>query len=329
MPPFSYRIEPATALAILPVVYILHRLLKAKAPVRPSKVAKETERVVILGASSGIGRSIAHLYAERGARVLVVGRREGQVNEVVDECKQRAEGIDDSKGTKILGSTGDFASVDDMIKLRTMVEIEWGGLDTLVVAAGVSALRPLMAIAGVDDDGHNGAVLTPQATHDGIQTTVNVATAALRGNYIGPLVSAVSFIPLLTKSSTAPSIALISSVASLIPAPTRSLYGSTKSASLLLYQSLSIEHPKITFTHILPATVAGNFRASAVDGGSPREADPNTHGMKPEEVAKRTVDAVDSGAKAVFMPAYFRFAHWLYWIWPAFVEKKARKKYNF
>ncbi|KAF8988092.1 hypothetical protein BDQ17DRAFT_1374374 [Cyathus striatus] len=278
---FPYRLSPATVFAVLPVFFLLRRLLKSNTPLRPSKVAKETERVVILGASSGIGRSIAHLYAERGAHVFIVGRREYQVNEVVDECKQRSG--------------------------------EWNGLDTLVVAAGVSSLRPLMAVACVDDDGHNG-VVAPQATQEGLQTTVNVAEAALRGNFIGPLVSAVSFIPLLTLSSRAPSITLISSVASLIPAPTRSLYCSTKSASLVLFQSLSIEHPKIAFTHILPAT--------------PTELDPNTHGMKPEEVARRTVDAIDRAPRRVY--AYsIRFAHLVYWIWPAFIERKARDKYNF
>ena len=115
-----------------------------------------------------------------------------------------------------------------------------------------------------------------------------------------------------------------------MPAPTRSLYGSTKGASLLLYQSLAIEHPAVTFTFAIPATVAGNFRASAVDGGPVREVDPNTHGTRPEDVATRCVRAVDAGEKFVFIPyVYSRFGHLLYWLFPAFVEWQARRKYNF
>ncbi|KAF8988095.1 hypothetical protein BDQ17DRAFT_1482561, partial [Cyathus striatus] len=127
------------------------------------KVTRETECVIILGASSGIGCSIAHLYAERGAHIFVVGRRESHVNKVVDECKEHAGLTSDPKGNKILEIAGDFASVDDMIKLRTMVETEWRGLDMLIVAMRVSAPRPLIAIASVDDIGHN-SVITPQAT---------------------------------------------------------------------------------------------------------------------------------------------------------------------
>jgi hypothetical protein len=69
------------------------------------------------------------------------------------------------------------------------LKLEWKGLDTLVVAAGVSALQPLMTIAGVDTSvGH--------ATKEGIQHVADVAAAATQGNYVGPLISAVTFVGL-------------------------------------------------------------------------------------------------------------------------------------
>lgn len=124
---------------------------------------------------------------------------------------------------------------------------------------------------------------------------------------------------------------LLSSLAAVIPAPTRSLYGSTKSASLLLYQALSIEHPGITFSFVLPSTVEGDFRASAVDKGPVREKDPNKKGnaLKREVVAWRCVQAVDRHEKTVFLPLTMRFGNLLYWLWPSFVEWRARVKYNF
>lgn len=134
----------------------------------------------------------------------------------------------------------------------------------------------------------------------------------------------------MQNTSTAPSILLISSLGSIVPAPTRSLYGSTKGASLLLYQSLAIEHRAVTFSFAIPATVAGSFRAAAVDGGPVREVDPNTHGMKPEDVALRCVRAIDAGDKFVFIPyVYSRLGHLLYWLVPAFVEWRASRKYDF
>lgn len=215
------------------------------------------------------------------------------------------------------------------------------------MAAGVSALQPLMAVAGVET---NGSKFTPeQATKEGIREAVEITSAAISGNYVGPLVSAIAFvclpltaqyftnsfanfvgqIPLLASSSVSPSILLVSSVAALIPAPTRALYASTKAASLVLYQALSIEHPSINFSFVMPATIEGDFRASAVDKGPIRELDPNKHGLKREDVARRCIKAVDEGEKTVFMPRYMRLGHLLYWIYPSFVEWRARKKYNF
>lgn len=136
---------------------------------------------------------------------------------------------------------------------------------------------------------------------------------------------------MLTRTSTAPAILLVSSMAALVPAPTRALYAATKASSLLLYQSLAIEHRDIAFAFILPVTIEGDFRASAVDAGPVREADPNKHGLRIDYVASRCIDAVDKGVRgSVMMPwiPYF-FAHDLYHLFPSLVERRAARKYNF
>ncbi|EDR04783.1 uncharacterized protein LACBIDRAFT_303996 [Laccaria bicolor S238N-H82] len=316
------------SLAAIPLAFALYKLLQK--PQRLSKVSKTKERVLVLGATSGIGRSIARQYAERGAVVCVVGRRGALVKEVVKECRQVQSslrlGTTDEKND-FLGVTADFANVDDMVRVREVIQFNWKGLDTIVVAAGVSALQPLMAVAGVETA--NGGFTPEEATREGIKRVTEVATAAITGNYVGPLIAAVTFIPLLSKTSKSPAITLVSSLASVIAAPTRTIYASTKAASLVLYQALSIEHPNISFSLILPSTVEGDFRASAVDSGPVREVDPNKHGLKREDVARRCIAAADAGEKTVFIPPFVRYGHLLYWIWPSFVEWRARKKYNF
>jgi short-subunit dehydrogenase len=134
---------------------------------------------------------------------------------------------------------------------------------------------------------------------------------------------------MMTSTSKSPSILLVSSLASVIPAPTRALYASTKSASLLLYQALAIEHRGITFSVVMPSTVEGDFRASAVDGGPVLEQDPNKRGLKREAVALRCIQAVDNKEKTVFMPGLMRVGHLLYWLFPSFIEWRARVKYGF
>ncbi|KAF8798355.1 NAD(P)-binding protein [Phlegmacium glaucopus] len=316
------------SIAVLSLLYTVYKSLHKKYQ-RSSKVPKFQERVLVLGASSGIGRSIVRQYAERGARVCVVGRREALVNEVVAECQKAQNGSRLSKDEQenIFGVAADFANVDDMIRTRSTIEAKWKGLDTLIIAAGVSALQPLMAIAGVNTEGGNTSI--GQATQEGIQRVADVAAAATQGNYVGPLISAVTFVPMLLNTSKSPSILLVNSLASVIPAPTRTLYASTKAASLVLYQALSIEHPRIAFSVCMPSTVEGDFRASAVDAGPVRERDPNAHGLKREFVAQRCIEAIDNGEKTVFIPGVLRFAHLLYWIWPSLVESGARRKYNF
>lgn len=209
----------------------------------------------------------------------------------------------------------------------------------MVVCAGVSALQPLLQVAGSTRD-------SPQTTAPGIKRTGEVAQAALKGNYIGPLLSAVTFvrftmlsaftsfthtsttqIPMLEATSLSPSICQISSIASIISAPTRSLYGSTKAASFVLYRTLSIEHPRIRFSIVCPATVEGDFRGSAVDSGSVRESLKGA--LKAEYVAQECIHAVDNRTKLVLLPRVYWLINLISWVLPSVVERGARKKYNF
>lgn len=137
----------------------------------------------------------------------------------------------------------------------------------------------------------------------------------------------------MSRTSPSPSILLISTLAAVAPAPTRALYGATKSASLVLYQSLAIEHPDITFTCVLPSTIEGDFRKSAVDAGPTRESDPNKHGLKRDWVAQRCMEAVDAQERTVFMANFYRIVPMLVYTIDSWgrgiVERAARKKYSF
>lgn len=62
----------ATKLWLLLAIPVLLRLLKRKTlPSRETIISPAEERVLLLGASSGVGRDLAHAYAKRGARVYV------------------------------------------------------------------------------------------------------------------------------------------------------------------------------------------------------------------------------------------------------------------
>lgn len=56
---------------LLAVVPLLAVLRTRRGPARTTIIKPDTERVVLLGASSGVGRDLAHAYAKRGARMSV------------------------------------------------------------------------------------------------------------------------------------------------------------------------------------------------------------------------------------------------------------------
>lgn len=74
------------------------------------------------------------------------------------------------------------------------LRIEWKGLDTLIISAGVSALRPLLTVAGIEDR-------TSQVDMLGLQHIRDVASSALQGNFMGPLLSVVTYVRVLCDNS--------------------------------------------------------------------------------------------------------------------------------
>ncbi|CDO69970.1 hypothetical protein BN946_scf184836.g44 [Trametes cinnabarina] len=281
-------------------------------------------------------RELALQYASKGARLCLVGRRETKLVQLAEECRSLCQSNPMAKAAmgdgddRVLVETADVTVVDDIISLRTKILEAWRGFDTLVVCAGVGTLKPCLELAGVESSSDGTSL--HRVENAGIEHVVEIANRALGPNYLGPLIAAVTFIPLLTSTSASPSIMLMSTLAAVIPAPTASLYCASKSASLLLYQTLAIENPAVAFTCILPSTVRGQaFFDAAIDGGSlrPGAADPNQFGSTPEDVAKRSIEAVDRGEKLVLIPGRAYIARALYWIAPALVERFARKRYNY
>lgn len=163
----SYRLAGAViALAIPSFVFLIRKGERRHLP---------GERVLILGASSGLGRSLALHYARRGARVCVVARRADKLKEL------------ESEGC--LAQVADMTVADDMVRVRAAIEAAWGGLDTVHVCAGVSALQPVMALTGRVDGEEEG-----DASAQGVDKAVEIARRAMKGNFEGPFIAAVTFV---------------------------------------------------------------------------------------------------------------------------------------
>ena len=89
-------------------------------------------RVLLTGASSGIGRELALQVAPFGTRILLMARREAPLLELVAELERRGA----ASAEPIVGDVTDSATR----RIATeRIRDEWDGLDLLVNNAGISA----------------------------------------------------------------------------------------------------------------------------------------------------------------------------------------------
>ena len=95
----------------------------------------EGRRVLVLGASSGIGRGTSLAIAAEGGRVALAARRIDRLEEAVAEAGENA--------IAVACDAGDEASVNAAV--ATAVE-RFGGLDAVVYTPGIGVFKPIAEI---------------------------------------------------------------------------------------------------------------------------------------------------------------------------------------
>jgi NAD(P)-dependent dehydrogenase (short-subunit alcohol dehydrogenase family) len=101
---------------------------------------------IVTGASSGIGRATALLFAEHGARVVVGARRKGELDAVVAEIAQRG-----GRASAVAGDVRDDAFARELVDEAMRA---YGGLDVAFNNAGTlgeMAPTPEISLAGWRD----------------------------------------------------------------------------------------------------------------------------------------------------------------------------------
>jgi serine 3-dehydrogenase (NADP+) len=85
---------------------------------------------VIVGASSGIGRAAAVLFAREGSKVVAAARREDRLQSLKDEMAREQRAITVRRA--------DASVVEDMQELARETLQQFGRIDILVVASGIN-----------------------------------------------------------------------------------------------------------------------------------------------------------------------------------------------
>lgn len=93
------------------------------------------KRVLLTGASSGIGEAAAEKFARRGATVVAVARRQELLDAVVERIT--------AAGGTAQAHAVDLSDLDAVDELTATVTRDLGGIDILVNNAGRSIRRPL------------------------------------------------------------------------------------------------------------------------------------------------------------------------------------------
>jgi short-subunit dehydrogenase len=251
-------------------------------------------RVLITGASQGIGLALAEAAVQRGMKVLAVARSAAMLNELA--AKTRAIG-----GT-LEPVAADVTSPDDRQKMVEATERHFGGLDVLINNAGIGATGHFV-----------------EASAERLRQIMEV-------NLFGLTETTRVFLPLLRKGAT-PAIVNISSIAGKRGIPARSDYSASKFAVEGFSESLRAELVKdgIDVLVVAPGLTQTNFSRNMLEQKAKLQMD-HLRGMTAEAVADATLRALERGRDRTVLTAQGKLLTLVSRLVPRLADRIARKR---
>ena len=217
-------------------------------------------RIIVTGASSGIGRALAIQLCQRGANVLATARRLDRLNELQEVC-QVLPG-------KLTILPGDLTSDDHRHAIRLKATSQWNALDVLINNAGAGAIGRFDV-----------------ATSERLRRVMEI-------DFFAPVELTRTCLPLLERGRR-PAILNIGSVLSHRAVPNKSEYCAAKFAMRGWAESLRVElvSKSIEVLMLSPSTTSSEFLEALVDTQA-SEKSKSMGSMLPERVAKLAISAL-------------------------------------
>jgi short-subunit dehydrogenase len=251
-------------------------------------------RILITGASQGIGRALAESAVKQGAWVLAAARSQDLLADLAAQRGPR-DGVLET-------IAADITKPDDRSRIVDAAQDHFGGLDVLINNAGIGAT------------GHFA-----EGDPDHLRSIMEV-------NFFGLAEMTRGCIPLL-RAGRNPAIVNISSIAGKRGIPARSEYSASKFAVQGFSDALRAELAKddIDVLVVCPGLTQTNFSHNMLAQKARLQMD-HMRGMTAEDVAAATLRALELGKKETILTAQGKLLVFVSRFFPRLADRIARRR---
>ena len=227
--------------------------------------------VVVTGASSGIGRATARMFAARGASVVIGARNAEGLNDLAQEIKRM--------GGQVVAVTVDVSEREQVNKLARVAVEHFGRIDTWVNNAGVSLYATFDKLTDAE-----------------IRRVLDV-------NFMGTVYGMQAAIPIM-RNHGGGTIINVSSIAGKRAIPLQSVYSASKYAIVGLGEAvraeLANEEVEINICTICPPSINTPFfdHARTKEGRAPKPLPPV---YEPDRVAEAIILCAENPQREVLI----------------------------
>lgn len=231
------------------------------------------KRVLVTGASSGIGAEVARAFASRGATVVISARRSGRL-------EQLASSIEQAGAVRPVIVVADLSQRGEAKRLGDEAAEAIGGIDVLVNNAGAAVAGHVWQVGDSD-----------------------AARSMLELNYWSPLALISAVVPKMVEADSG-TIVNVTSMSQIQNWAALSNYSSAKAALAQVTETLRLElaGTNVAVLEVIPGPTqtAAQAETRLLPG-----IDDAMRGMPvgdPTQLAKRVVRAVENGKQRVVFP---------------------------
>jgi len=254
-------------------------------------------RMLVTGASQGIGRSLVIEGLKAGMDVIAVARKQDLLDELVKDATAKG-----STSGRLITVAGDVTDPAGRVKMLETAKTQLGGLDILVNNAGIGAT------------GHF-------AEEDN-----SVLRKIFEVNVFGLTETTRVFLPMI-KAGKTPAIVNISSIAGLRGIPARAAYSSSKFAVEGFSEALRAElfKDKVDVLVVCPGLTQTNFSQNMLERKAKIQMD-HKRGMTADEVALETLESMRRGRERVLLTRDAKRISFITKFFPRIADRIAKRK---